>query len=316
MRVYGLWILGSPLGYPFASIVLPISHYSNVLLMVSIVGIVVMQAFIIFSSLLSAALLARGRWGWLLFVLVFFVSLLFYHPRPLHQAPDWCTSIVAVTPYSAQGSCARDCADDIRSMLVKYAEDQHISMIIMPESSYPFVLDAETAASWCDVLPSRDTALIVGAQREEKNSLYTTMFFVSDRLIIDYYDKKLLVPCVEYIPTLWQPLQCMKTLFLKGITSLCCGNSQNKRWCLVPGFIVQPCICSDLFFSLNTQNYCDESTLLCIVNDSWFMYAYPKDLMVLFARMHAAVCRQDVIYVSYAHAFFISQDGYLHFLKS
>lgn len=104
--------------------------------------------------------------------------------------------------------------------------------IFFPESAFPYPIDEypETAA-WFD----KDSAVYLGAHRWEHGVLKNTVCLIKDGKLAQYYDKRILMPFIEYIPN-------------------CCSCSLLRRY-----FFSNKCEftygCKKHVININSQNY-------------------------------------------------------------
>jgi apolipoprotein N-acyltransferase len=189
------------------------------------------------------------------------------------------------------------------------------ALIIAGEASYPFWLNENMHAIdlWRQTL-DKNQQIIIGSHRKEALQCYNSLFCIGTKGISNHYDKKYLMPFVEYVPWPWQYASLCKNFFLKDKKEFFPNQNSSVPISTDLGLCFQPLICSDLFFGPAPSRY--SCPLLCIANDGWFRSEYFPELMVLFARLTAIEQRRELIYVSHRQGYWIGKSGQSVCLKT
>jgi apolipoprotein N-acyltransferase len=152
------------------------------------------------------------------------------------------------------------------------------SILIWPESPFPFVLTHEPAAlAQIAKLLSPSTVLITGAIRvEQTNSAtapraYNDIYVIgSDGAILDKYDKTHLVPFGEYLPF----ENFLEKLGLQNLTKQAGGFTpgDHRHLITVPGApVALPLICYEVVFPGAVAPPGDRAGwIVNVTNDGWF----------------------------------------------
>ncbi|MCI0599339.1 MAG: apolipoprotein N-acyltransferase [Beijerinckiaceae bacterium] len=159
---------------------------------------------------------------------------------------------------------------------------QGITVLIWPESAFPFILSrADWALQWIGMVLPRDTVLVTGAAREAAEApgpgrlkhFNAIQAVASGGHILDSYDKLHLVPFGEYLP--FQPV--FDRLGLRQFVHIPGGfeAGAGPRLLVVPGLpAVAPLICYEAIFpgEAVTSRASGErpGVLLNVTNDGWF----------------------------------------------
>ncbi len=162
-----------------------------------------------------------------------------------------------------------------------------VTMLVWPESAFPFVLnrDPEALATIAAALPA-GTTLVTGAAREEdvpeadgrpEHSVYYNAIEVIDRngAVLDRYDKIHLVPFGEYLPF----EAALRALGLHRFVAIPGGfqpGGSRRHALAVPGLPpASPLICYEAIFpgavgARPTPSGARPRYLLNVTNDGWF----------------------------------------------
>ncbi|WHQ47192.1 MAG: apolipoprotein N-acyltransferase [Candidatus Midichloria sp.] len=152
---------------------------------------------------------------------------------------------------------------------------QDRDLIIWPESAYPFLINNNRGMFEVlgKVLKS-DSALVFGADRYinqfKESYLFNSMVSISkDGHLVDYYNKKILVPFGEYMP-LKKFLPALDKV-VSGVSDFSKGDALNLLEVDKVGKII-PLICFEIAFDslYNRELVKNALFVLNITNDLWF----------------------------------------------
>lgn len=176
--------------------------------------------------------------------------------------------------------------------------------LILPESTFPFPLNQ--IKKYISLWDLPDITILLGSHRYEDDHVYNTLYCIRNGSIITYYDKVHCMFFTEKVPLLWSMVPGAETLFLHNKRPFDPGKGKNDF--IIPSMgLVQPLICSDLFFLYKTLD--TGKIYVCIVNDSWFSTGYIPRLMFLHAKVVAAIKKSRIIYCGYRYCAIIDSDG-------
>jgi apolipoprotein N-acyltransferase len=134
-----------------------------------------------------------------------------------------------------------------------------------------------------------------------------------DKKVIQYYDKKFLMPMTEYLPPFWKKTVGIERIksFLPAYQEFASALQAHTEHATISLATcpVKPLICADLFLGAS-QLSAPKNTVICTVNDSWFTQSYFRQLMYLYGVFKALEWQQDLIYVSHYYGVWISKHGY------
>lgn len=125
------------------------------------------------------------------------------------QATDYKYGIRLVQPnISLENKHNGDGAEEELDMLLNMSLeslDENIKYIVWPESALPYPLDGKSTHMIAEFLASElpsDVALLTGAIRfdEKSDQIFNSLAIFRNGNLIDYYDKRKLVPFGEFIP--------------------------------------------------------------------------------------------------------------------
>ncbi|MFH1613062.1 MAG: apolipoprotein N-acyltransferase [bacterium] len=161
---------------------------------------------------------------------------------------------------------------------------QKAKFIVWPETAILSFLayDPETNTSLCKMAQKYNLELIVGSVHQENKNYYNSAFLISEKGLLDRYDKTHLVPFGEYILGRKYIPWISSKLDLSDFTS---GSSYN----VLKGNIASTgtLICFESIFPNIARNFVKKDALfLCnITNDAWFgktAAPYQHALMSIF----------------------------------
>lgn len=307
MQRYVFWIFGRIQGYPLSFPLIPLAQYPQTLYALPHIHPQVLLLMLIIGSWCCAALLYGSR-GLIVWVGVlggyapFSVGLMMGQcENPMNYANVGYVSPQGLSTAAVEraGGLARRCNE----LLCK---QQGITHIVMPESTLPLPLneDSEIFQAFAGNIEHNEVILLIGSQKKEDNMHFNCCFMLRHSLIIQRYDKQLLLPFTEYLPNIWSNFDVFKRIFLHDKKIM---NVSRKEGRFLAGFC--PLICSDYYLDWYDERQETAVPLLLMVNENWFNDASLKHLMYLAARYGAIARRQDIIYVGHTKACAIAKTG-------
>jgi apolipoprotein N-acyltransferase len=316
-----LFPLGVLKGYGLASPILPLVKDVRWLKMLPVMGSLGYQFFLILFQALFAGLLIRMRllYG-LLFVLVSFP---FFYGWVVPIANnmknyDLLEEVGYISLKKSSTTFPLDRAQDLDTQIDSYLSDKNKKKIIFtPEEAFPYMLNEHP-----DIINlfkknslKGGVVLLLGCHRKKEDKCLNTIALLSEVDRIQYYDKKELVPFVEYIPWPWSFLFSYQSLFYKKLPF----SLQNKEGLSVNfiikniSFVIVPYICSDIFFekkcSFYSLNEKRRHAIVCFIGDQWSSYSYMRELMYYFAKLKSIELDVPLFYISYNKGVLINPDG-------
>ncbi|MDC3090856.1 apolipoprotein N-acyltransferase [Rickettsiales bacterium] len=162
----------------------------------------------------------------------------------------------------------RDNMETIKKLSLENAES--LDLIIWPEVAVPaFLNQSPKTIKYLSTLLPEETYLILGSLRVEKERIFNSLYLLSSKGVIDYYDKLKLVPFGEFIP--FRNLLPLKKL-TDGKRDFSEGLRRKIMYLNIKGRIlkIEPSICYEGIFP--EKKIIDEGSniLINITNDAWF----------------------------------------------
>ncbi len=194
--------------------------------------------------------------------------------------------------------------EEIFEKLIKLSfADDNFDIVIWPETAFPFQVTIEEENEYLKYLSSflkKDQLLITGAMRvdENENSFNSMIVVNSHGEIVNFYDKKHLVPFGEYIPF-------QKFIKIDAITNLGSLTSGDKNKSKIELQIkdkkvrIFPLICYEGIFPFNIDKQnTDIDFVLNITNDGWFGNSFGPYQHLRAVRLQAILSKKSVIRVA------------------
>jgi len=320
-----LFITGRFEGYPLCNLLLPLTIIPQALFLLPYCGSSVLILFLLLWGGLVSAFFWSVRCSYheklssnmysssyylvlaLCCLIPFCVGWLRRQPIEL---PDFLDRLVVLVP-SSRSHNPLDVAQDIAEQLTQCVEKKRdTTLIIMPESSYPFPLNRyqNIIEMWSESLLSDDITLIVGAHRCEGANLYNTLYCIQFCRITHSYDKKHLMLLGEYVPHHFN-ISPLHNLFLYQKEQFTASDVSRHMIPLNNTLLATPYICSEFYFDYEKPRE-EKGTILCIANDSWFSSRSMRNLLCLSAFYRACEWRKNILYVTHHYAKWIDSGGY------
>jgi len=231
-----------------------------------------------------------------------------------HEQPEWLAYTCYVCPDLSVHEHPYDRAHRVAQALQQASLSyQQTSIFLLPESTWPYAMNEypHILSWWFNELP-QNAWLCFGGHRYNNKKLYNALLVTHNAKDITTYDKKILFPYVEYLPSAWEWLEgsIISSFFHDAhFTPALPVNLESSfcAWCPM-----KPLICSELFcfttgISINNR---PKALCLCIVNDSWFTLDYMRNLMYLYAKIRALSDNHAYIYISHDRGMYINESGY------
>jgi len=307
-----LFIFGQWMGDPFAWPIIPLAYSPRWLIVVSFLPkTAILLLLIVLSALIAFYVTYREK----RYIIPIFLIFLPFALGSVYKTDDpklpiCCKKIGYLAPPDYdENAHPIDVAQNIYYRLAALLEKRpDIKLIVMPESSYRFSLNKQqhVVDIWAiHALESR--SFLIGSQRSEGPDVYNTAYLIEKGKIIDFYDKRYLMPLAEFIPTVYRNRAFFRDILLKENGSFCCGNVQKKKHITILNRAFEPYICYDFFFG----SFLDKTTIpiILFVNDTYFQTSYMCNMMLLYAKFKALDLKRDILYVGYYNATWINKSG-------
>lgn len=313
---FGLFILNGNMGYCFGCPLLPLAHHPQGLFFLPLAGKQGLFFLLILFQYMVAMVLSGRLPGLktLFVILIFIVFLWDFFSDADKTFPHADRGVIYVKPLEKNSDdYLHDAQKICEKLMTTMAKDPECTLLIMPESSYPFCLNrhSDVVDMWTDKALGNNVGLIIGSHRRTGKKLFNSLYYIRGGRIIYSYDKNLLFPFIEYIPFNIFNNTWAKNLFLKEPNAFVSNGVDHCDWVeIAPDLIFFPLICFD-FYCGNRASLPEGITVLLLVNDSWFSYRYMKNLMFLYARFVACQSRQPILYISHTGGYWINRSGYV-----
>lgn len=235
-------------------------------------------------------------------IILFFMMLSFHTQKFL---PDWFRDFGCLCVVQTDHDPTTRAEKIMRGLAIFEERFENIKYIIMPESTFPFPLNI--FKKYCSLWHiSPEKRIFLGSHRSHGQTLYNTLYCIENGTITALYDKKHPMFFTEYIPKFWNDNSELHSLFLKDKVPFAPG--EHTLSLVIPQIgAADLLICSDLFFrpsALPSYRF-----YICIANDSLFYHRYPSNLMFLYAKASAVLCKSIILYCAYNYCEIITPSG-------
>ena len=323
------WIFGSWVGYPFSYplVVLAQQPWTLQLLRWMPASLLTASLVVVNGAAAMLAVTQSRRWFFVLLSALapFLAGALI--PRCAEQdalANEVCACCVYCPPPQATGKGACAVMWEIADALERCRGcNPRACYVMMPESSYPFVLEQEAIDEWGRVLGDERT-LFIGAQRVEVDEkgykkYFNSIFALRAGRIIHSYDKRQTLFFTEQIPESFKKrAPWTANLFLHDKKPFSNGTSDTQGWRPAPAtinrYLITPFICSELFLDPTPPK--QKSLAYCASNDHWFANPYLRDLMQLTCTLRSIEWQVPIIHICHSDARFLTSHGTCSLLAS
>lgn len=286
LEYFSLFIFGRLEGYSFLNPLIPLARYKIVLLILS------------------------------------WVTTLLYVPEQLFDKQVLQTSIyhlIHVKPKKS-GICSRDVQELFHQVARKAENNQHATskvLLVLPESSFPFPINNMKSVFSLLSTPLKDNMhLLIGSQYENNDGkLYQSIYWLKSEGVVGRYNKTHVVPFVEKMPSFFKKCTILKNIFLQKSCELSSSEQNdfsNKEFHIDDNLLIIPCICSELFFTKNVNNFVTyrkmnhkDVKIFFFVNDSWFVHYFQK-IMNNLTYIKSALIGLPIVYIGYSSCHEIS----------
>lgn len=310
-----LWVAGNKIGYPFSFPLLPLVQVPLMLSLLATWGRAVLTLFSIFIAIFFAAGLAYRNRSLVGVGLIFFFPFLygFLITTEPQEVPSFIKTIGYVRPPSPKNyvhpmDAAQEICINIRSLLRKNPD---ITYFVMPELSFRFPLNiyAHVIKLWKNNALRETDHLFLGTCRSKKNgNLCNSLCWIKEGKIYKFYDKKLLMPLAESIPTWCKNIPSLAMLFLQEGQSFFPGKREREAFSVSRKISFFPQICADFFLS-SEIDMSDNACILLILNDSFINEDTLPKFMLLWAKFKALELNKSILFVGYQRALWITPEG-------
>jgi len=162
----------------------------------------------------------------------------------------------------------RDNMEIIKKLSFKNPES--LDLIIWPEVAVPaFLNQSPKTIKYLSSLLPNETYLLLGSLRIEEEKIFNSLYLLSSKGVIDYYDKLKLVPFGEFIP--FRNILSLKKI-TDGKRDFSRGLDRKTMHLNIKGRIIkiEPSICYEGIFPEKKIIGEDSNILINITNDAWF----------------------------------------------
>jgi len=309
-----LWFLWPVQGYPFINLLVPLAIDARWLQGVPYTGSELLLLLLILVGIGITLCIIKHQKRWLVLSCIGLAP--FVYGWVIHKQylpPAIIQTIGCIPP--AKKRRAMDMAAEIATQLSRGVRKGSFSVLVLPESAFPYPLNEFPEALSCWAMAQGELPLVLGSHRKAER-LYNTLYVVKGGRIINYYDKKRLVPFTESMPINLRN-RWLQTIFLGTADEFFPGEQARDCECVnvTQDQLFQPLICSELF--LGIPQPCPHHPtipLICMLNESWFMSSWQRKLMILLATLQAMRTRRSILYVSHESALWITATGGVHSL--
>lgn len=315
---YGFFFMNREIGYCLGSPLLPLNSIFGWRLLVHFFNINILLFGVILGQYFLSWWYVKKRHGTPLLWFIFFIGILFFLShffQPFVQNVDSSKTynhIVHITPLSKNST---DYWHDAQQLSNKFAQviQKHTecTLLIMPESSFPFPLNrhVDVIQLWTERALGENIGLIIGAHRQEGGQLFNSLYYIKNDHIMYIYDKKKLVPYVEYVPSL-NSSKIMHTLFLDNSCIFSPARANRDDSFTLDNWSIAPQICFD-FFCHFPEKEKNNNCFMVILNESWFSFTYIQHLMFLYACFISSYLQVTIFYIAYHNAYVINPLFYV-----
>jgi apolipoprotein N-acyltransferase len=187
-----------------------------------------------------------------------------------------------------------------------YITNQQPYVVILPESSIILNTDstAHLAFHWHQLAPA--SVLVCGTLLTSEHTRTNALHALENGTIAACHYKQCGVPFIEQLPRVCRLFFSYNCLFERDKELHTDNRATQPITILETDFA--PYICSEFFC---TRKQAARGPLIVCSNDQWSPCAFFKQLMLSEAILKALEWHTDILYVSYAHAFFITKEGRL-----
>lgn len=314
MHAFAFSWLGQRCGYPFALPILPLAQYGFVVRSAGWLGMYGLLLAVLGMQLFFAYAYWANK-NFFLWCGPIALALMGVHFLDKHERPLFLNTIGFVRPVHEKGMTSLDQAQAIDAA-ISHVRDHvpAITTVLMPESAFPFPLNEYQSARdlWAEnCLADGQIRLIIGSYYREQERMFNCLFCLYKCRIILHYVKSSLMPFTECVPQFCKNSACINALFAQGKPFSPASCARNifiqQTLALTKKIMVEPCLCSELFFDHVTDDR--NIPILCLVNDSWFSCSYMRECMRLYAKLRACAMHRSIMYVGHYDAFYFSMHG-------
>ncbi len=282
---------GSLIGYPFSFPLLPLFYKSSFVQIMIWYG----AEYIIFTIIIAIQLLFVFGWyksvmGILILGVLgeFYIQIMdneyIYHD-------DLCTAVVVNQDLSNKPY------DRVMQLCTAISFTQYAKpksrILVLPESVFPFYDEslhlflASKISDYCHP----DSFIVLGLYRKVDHKRFNSVVCIYKGKIIFIYDKKILVPFFEYIPSLFGDMM----FAINGIDFSSGHLEKENTWQSSLYGSYNLMICAEVFWSKIKPR----SVIIGCINDKYFKYSYFSKIMRIYADYRACASKSTIIYSAY-----------------
>ena len=255
----------------------------------------------IFFSLLMYELLKQKRY-YVAFGLALSIGLIFffYKNNEVQEERQNDIKIRLIQPSIKQKfSWSYNELEDVFAKLIDISfvknNSDDFDLIIWPETAFPFVIDLDDTDNhqYLATFLKDNQLLITGAMRaDEENYSYNSLIVLNNKgEIVDFYDKKHLVPFGEYIPL----KKWIKIDSITNFGSLTSGD-KNKSSIHINNMKFLPLICYEGIFPFHANENVDFA--INLTNDGWFGDSFGPHQHLRAVRLQAIKFKKTIFRVA------------------
>jgi apolipoprotein N-acyltransferase len=260
----------------------------------------------IFLSLLTYELMMRKKYFVSLGLVVIIASFFIFYKNnnPAQESKTSDLKIRLVQPSIKQKfSWKYEELEEIFEKLIDISfiknNSENFDLIVWPETAFPFLIDADDAENhdhlqYLASFLKENQFLVTGVMRsDEKDNYYNSMIVLNSKGdIVDFYDKKHLVPFGEYIPF-------KEWIAIDSITNLgsLTPGDKNKFFVKIKENIeFFPLICYEGIFPFQNDKIIDFA--INLTNDGWFGDSFGPHQHLRAVRLQAIKFKRTVFRVA------------------
>ncbi len=166
-------------------------------------------------------------------------------------------------------------------------------ILVLPESIFPFYDQSlhnvlfSMVSDYCHP----DSYVLLGVYRTDKNKRFNSCICIYKGNVVFVYDKKILVPFFEYIPSYFGD----GAFGINGV-DFSHGAFDQENLCPTSLFgSYRLMICAEVFWG----EIKPDSLIIAFINDKYFKYSYFHKIMRLYADYRVCSVKSTIIYSSY-----------------
>lgn len=160
------------------------------------------------------------------------------------------------------------------------------------------------------LLKNTDNYCILGGYSKIEEQLFNSFYCFNSSRIIKHYDKKMLLPYFEFLPTFFSYI---RTFFSSLKTTIFFSGLNERDFIFLEQYpVLLPLICAEFFWIApeEYQYYEDEFLFCALINDSFFKQdAFFLRQMRLLAQYISICLKRDSLYIGSYQGFLFTKNG-------